>query len=55
MVGFNSRRPKPHDYLNAKTKNARGNWNFELAPKGVLLVAQSYLAAYSVQITISNP
>jgi len=44
MVGFNARRPKPHDYRNAKTKNARGNCNFELAPKGVLLVAQSCLA-----------
>src|SRR6185312_536573 len=46
--GFNGRRPKSHDYRNAKTKNACGNWNFELAPKGMLLVAQSCLAAYFI-------
>ena len=37
MVGFNARRPKPHDYRNAKTKNARRNCNFELAPRGAVL------------------
>ena len=37
MVGFNARRPKPHDYRNAIARNARGNCDFELAPKGVLL------------------
>ena len=39
---------QPHDYRNAKTKNARGNCNFELAPKGVLLVAQPCRAAYFI-------
>ena len=48
MVGFNARRPKPHDYRNGKTRNARGNCDFELAPKGVLLVAQSCFAAYFI-------
>jgi hypothetical protein len=31
MVGFNARRPKPHDYQYAKTWNATGKCNLELA------------------------